>query len=186
MQRSSSAFLIVLILLCGSCGYRVGESGPLVAYRSISVPYVEGDLRGELTAALIRELTATGGFDYCAEGGSLELQVRLLEVREDNVGFRYYRNQQGRRTHSVIPTETRLNAVVEVTVIETLSNKTLVGPISITASVDFDHDYYSSRNAVNIYSLGQVTDYDAAYETAFRPLNLAIARKVASYLKDCW
>lgn len=177
--------LFFLFLLLTACGYRSGNGESLLQQSTINVPYVEGDLRGELTTALIQELTATGKFDYCQSGGELTLQVRLVEVGENNIGFRYYRNRQNRRTHSLIPTETRLNAVAEVTVLDSES-QVVVPAVLITASVDFDHDYYSSRNAVNIYSLGQVSDYDAAYEAAFRPLNQLLARKIADYLKNYW
>ena len=52
----------------------------------------------------------------------------------------------------------------------------------IKASMDFDHDYYSSRHGVNIFSLGQLTDYDTAEDTVRKPLNDRLAEKIADYV----
>jgi len=73
-----------------------------------------------------------------------------------------------------------------VTVRETCSGSIVLGPAQLDASVDFDHDYYYSPDGINEFSLGQLTDYDVAYDTVQRPLNQALARKVVDYLTHSW
>ncbi len=89
-------------------------------------------------------------------------------------------------SHSVIPTETRVEAIAEVTLIETASGCALLGPVQIRAFLDFDHDYYYSWDNVNETSLGQLTDYDAAVDGSFKPLYAILAHKIADYVYDAW
>lgn len=91
-----------------------------------------------------------------------------------------------RLSHSVIPTETRVEAIAEVTLIESNSGCVLLGPVQIRAFMDFDHDYYYSWNGVNESSLGQLTDYDAAVDGSFKPLYAILAHKIADYIYDAW
>lgn len=171
-----------------SCGYRYGQGGLSAEYRTISVPYVENDKDGLLTAALVRQISARGAFQYLRDGGDLILKVIIIDFSEENIGFRYDRNKEGRisKYRDIIPTETRLTALAEVSVIDPCSGCIVLGPVRLTASVDFDHDYYSSRDAVNTFSLGQLSDIDEALDAAHRPLNEALARKIVDYLADSW
>ncbi len=178
--------IAALALLCG-CGYRLGGGGALSeGYTTISIPYAGGDLDGNLTAAIIKEITATGCFEYRRDGGALSLQVKILDIYDENIDFRYDRHKDGRIKQTIIPTETRITAVAEVAVVEMGSGCTLLGPAKIAASVDFDHDFYKSRNGINVFSLGQLTDYDEAQDAAERPLNIALARKIADFVCDSW
>lgn len=176
---------IALFLLC-SCGYHFGQGGLASTYRSISVPYVEGDLDGSLTAAIVRQLTESGDYEYRNGNGAISLSVKVIDVDDQNIGFRYDRKKKGKLTKNVIPTETRITAVAEVTVYEAATCCALLGPVLISASVDFDHDYYNSRDGINIFSLGQLSDYDEAYDAVKRPLNEALAKKIVDYVNDSW
>lgn len=89
-------------------------------------------------------------------------------------------------SHSVIPTETRVEAIAEVTLIESASGRVLLGPVQIRAFMDFDHDYYYSWDNINETSLGQLTDYDAAVDGSFKPLYAILAHKIADYVYDAW
>ncbi|MCB1111404.1 MAG: LptE family protein [Chlamydiales bacterium] len=178
--------LLLLSLLLTGCGYRFGSGALVDSYRTISVPYVQGDEDGELTAALVRQLSATGQLTYCRYGGDLTLNVCILRRYDNDVGFRYDRKDCGQLTNSVIPTETRLTLVAQVSVVENNTCCQLIGPIVLKASVDFDHDYYSSRNAVNVFSLGQLTDIEAAVDAVRRPLNEKLAKKIVDYITETW
>jgi len=180
-----SAFLL-LAACCFGCGYRWGQGGALAARQTITIPFVEGDWNGELTSELVSQISQMGTLTYCAEGGALILQVKILDSRTDNIGFRYDRNRHGKLISSVIPDETRLTVWTEVALIEAASGCVILGPARLSAEIDFDHDYYSSRNAVNVFSLGQLTDYDEAYDAVERPLNRRLAQKIVDYVNNSW
>jgi hypothetical protein len=169
-----------------SCGYHLGQGGLISSYHTVSVPYVIGDLDGSLTAAVIRQLSASSELEVRNQEGSLLLKIAIIDFGDENIGFRYDRNHEGEVTHSIIPTETRITEICEITVIESCSGKVLLGPVRIAASVDFDHDYYKSRNGINIFSLGQLNDYDAAHDDVYGPLNQALAKKIVDYVSSSW
>lgn len=177
---------VVLFGVCGFCfscnGYRWGQGEALNAYSSITIPYVEGDWDGDLTAALVQQVSQSGLFRYNDSGASLALRVKILDYEDENIGFRYDRTKHGKFTSSVIPEETRTTVFVEVMLEEVCSGRAILGPVRLSASVVFDHDYYTSRNGVNVFSLGQLTDIDDARDTAQRPLNRNLARKIVDYL----
>lgn len=168
------------------CGYHAGEDGIAAQYRTLSVPGVKGDIDGDLTSAIVEKISMSGCFEYHRDCGAATLFVELIDVDEENVGFRYDRHKDGKIRKWIIPTETRLIATAEVTLVEFGSGRTLLGPVRLTASIDFDHDYYTCRNGVNIFSLGQLTDYDEAYDAAYHPLNRALAQKIVDFICDSW
>lgn len=178
--------LCLFFLVLTGCGYRFGQGTIPSIYRSISVPYVCGDKDGSLTAAIINEFEQSGGLITLTNRGDLLLKTNLIDLRDENIGFRYDRNKRGRLTKSVIPTETRISAVAEISVIERCSGRVILGPVILSASVDFDHDYYSSRNGINIFSLGQLSDIDAARDAVATPLNRALAQKIVEYVNESW
>jgi len=178
--------VIFLLLAVTSCGYRWGEGGTLTSVHTISVPFVDGDWDGQLTSAIIRQLGVRSRYQYRSEGGSAILKVAIIDAWDDNIGFRYDRTKKGKFKSRIIPDETRFGELVEVVLIEACSGTALLGPVRISAEVDFDHDYYSSRNAINVFSLGQLTDYDEAHDAAERPLNERLAKKIVDYLNANW
>ena len=138
------AFATSLFLM--SCGYQIGQGngkgGLPSRYSTISVPYIKGDLDGTLTSAIIREIVRSGAFQYKYSGGDLVLNATKVEIDEDNIGFRYDQKKRGSLTKDIIPIETRITIFVEVKVVEAISCTTVLGPILLSASVDYDHDYY--------------------------------------------
>ncbi|MEM1283360.1 MAG: hypothetical protein AAGG81_07385 [Chlamydiota bacterium] len=173
-------------ILFTGCGYRLGQGSIPDTYDTISVPYVCGDIDGALTSAIIKEIEANSGLSYTNHCGSLILSINLLDLRDQNIGFRYDRDKRDRVTDCIVPTETRITAIVEVKVIEACSGKIVMGPVILSSNKDFDHDYYSSRNGVNIFSLGQLNDIDAARDAVKTPLNRALARKIVEYVNESW
>lgn len=177
--------LLPLFLLMG-CGYHVGQDGVSASYPTITVPSIKGDSNGDLTSSVVKEISSSGCFEYRQAGAAAILQIALVDLDEDNIGFRYDRHKHGNIRRTIIPTETRLTGTVEVTLIEACSGTPILGPAKLTASVDFDHDYYTSRNGVNIFSLGQLNDYDEAYDAAMSPLNAVLAQKIVDYICNSW
>lgn len=179
--------MLAASLLLVGCGYRFGQGDGLTArYATITIPYVAGDQSGALTSAIIKEVVRSGLFEYRNTGGSLVLHVKQIDLDEDNIGFRYDRKKRGTLTKDIIPTEARITIVVEVSLLEAVSFQRLLGPVRFSASVDYDHDYYSSRDGVNVFSLGQLIDLEAAYDAVQDPLNREIAEKIADYIQQSW
>jgi len=174
----------LLATMLTGCGYTfMAGSGPY-KQATLSVPYVVGDQDGSLTSAIVREVVREGTFRYRSCDGALTLKVTQIDQEEENIGFRYDRKKKGALTKDTIPTETRITSIVEITLVENGSGATLLGPVQLSASVDYDHDFYFSRNGVNIFSLGQLTDLDTAYDAVQTPLNQAIARKIVAYIAN--
>lgn len=176
----------ILLILLTSCGYQFGDGGFATQYQTITVPFVKGDWNGDLTTTLVETISQSGSYTYRRCDGALILKVELMEFTDENVGFRYDRKKSGQIRKSIIPVETRIEATAEVKLIEAASGCVVLGPVLITASVDFDHDFYSSRNGVNTFSLGQLSDYDAAYDAMYHPLNLVLSRKIVDFVVDSW
>lgn len=180
-----SCMAVLMFLLVG-CGYQLGQGGLTAAYRTISVPYPEGDFDGSLTSSIVRRISRSGSFEYLSSGGELTLLVKMLDLNDENIGFRYDRHKEGELSRRIIPTETRITAVAEVSVVESVSGTVVLGPTRLLASVDFDHEYYDSHNEVNVFSLGQLTDVDEANDAVMRPLNEVLAEKIVDYISDSW
>lgn len=177
---------LVLLLLLSSCQYRFGQGILSEKYQTISIPFIEGDREGDFTAELVRQIATSGAFVYQPNGGDLVLIVKVVDYAEENIGFRYERKKTGRLKHVVVPSETRIEILTDVSLIDASSGCVIKGPTRIAASVDFDHDYYSSQNAVNIFSLGQLTDIDEARDAVLHPLHLKASQRIVDYIMNDW
>ena len=187
MKVRFSAVIISLcgLLLCG-CGYHLGEGSLLSQYDTVCVPYIEGDHDGRLTEALVKNLEISGAIKYCHKDADVILKIKLLDFREENIGFRYDCNKEGTLTDNVIPSETRLTVLAEVTAIDSCSSCEIFGPDLLSASIDYDHDYYSNHGGVNVFSLGQLNDIDLAQQVAYRPLVRELAKRITDHVINSW
>lgn len=186
MGTMQKGLLLVFLLSLVSCGYRFQEDCLASRYPTINVPYVEGDRDGQLTASIVRQLNTSSPFIYVNGCSSMILYVRVIEFRDENVGFRYDRDGEGNLIRTVIPAETRSSILAEVCGIDSITEKVVLGPAKISARVDFDHEYYSSPNEVNVFSLGQLSDSDEAQDAAYRPLYNELAQKIVDYVNNSW
>lgn len=182
---SIAIFSAMMLFSC--CGYHFNDDSGLAAkYTTVSIPYVEGDLDGSLTAAIINEFVRDGTFEYRRTGGALVVNLNLIDYQNNHVGFRYDRKKDGELRKSVIPTETRRTIYVEINVEDAASKSIVLGPAQLSASVVFDHDYEYARDEVNVFSLGQLSDINQAIEAAQTPLNQVLARKIVDYVVHSW
>ncbi len=68
-------FFFAGLILLTSCQYQFGRGELTQQYSTISVPYVDGDLKGELTTHVIRKLSSSGVFRYVDCNGELILKI---------------------------------------------------------------------------------------------------------------
>lgn len=179
-------WVALLALFLSGCNYQFGSGELASRYSTMSIPYAEGDLDGHLTAEVIKKISTSGAFRYVVSDGDLLLQIKVVEVRDQNIGYRYDRKRDEHLKHSIIPSESRLTAVVEVTVIDQFRNEAVRGPTLITASLDFDYDYYKVQHGANVFSLGQLSDVDSARDAARHPLDARLADRIVEYLVNSW
>lgn len=188
-HRDRRVYSLLMLAVCcclTGCQYQFGRGDLSERYATISIPYAEGDLKGDLTTEVIRKLSSSGAFRYVSTGGDLTLKIKVIELSEENIGFRYDRKKSGKLKKSIIPTETRVNALAEVSLIEAGTGKIVRGPVRITANAEFDHTYYTTRDKINVFSLGQLSDIDAARDAAMTPLNRALAERIVDYVLNSW
>lgn len=181
-------FLFVGVGLFSSCGYHL-DRGPLVGQarqRTITVPYIEGDCNGELTAGLIAALAASGAFTPLPSGGDYLLVGRLKQVERMNIGYQYDRNlATGLRTKRIVPNEGKL--MYEL-VIELKEKEGLVSapPFCIAADVDYAFNPLSNDNELAVESLGQYVTISAAEEAAFPLVVKELSVKAVDHLLNSW
>ena len=182
-------FLITLSLLCGlitGCGFHCGRGALSARYPTISIPYAEGDRDGDLTKELVRAISRSGAFEYRKENGELTLRVAIRASRKDSIGFRFDLDETSTLTERLVPGEGRLVALVEVQLIERATGKIVFGPHVVSASTDFDHDYFGTPMRAPSFSLGQLDALDVAMEAAKKPLNRAVAKRVLELVTGEW
>lgn len=176
--------LLLLLLLCTSCGWHVANHYSQNSATTINIPYAYGDSDGLLTAELISQLQKETALAYVRDGGEYTLRVTLLDSKSDNIGFRYDPHKLKSGKKKLIPEEVRRRLLAKVVLVHTLTNKEVLGPAFIMGSCEFDHEYYNLSHDVNNFSLGQLTDIDTTYDVVDIPLYRDLARQIALYLEN--
>ncbi len=182
--------------LLSSCGYRFNDEDPTYQSKTISIPFVKGDTTdGQLTAALVREISTSGRFQYVGHDAHLTLQVVIVQDDKEKIGYRYDRHPiSGKLRHNLVPTEGRRVLKTEVTLIDNITQKILVGPVFVTAMAEYD--YVNSDNVYDLsfitpngkretvlnFSLGQLDSIEGAEDNALDPLYRSMALKIADGL----
>lgn len=185
----------VFLLLYG-CGYHLGQGDQ--PFPTISLPYVEQDLDGELTAELTHQLASSGSFSYKHRGGSLILKVELSPKETTQIGYRRDRHKDGTLKKNIVPIEARDTITATVSLIEKSSCKVVFGPIKITADTDYDFvdqdslddlSFFSQngkRITVLDFSLGQLESRGSAQSAAQKPLYRKLAKKIVDVISFQW
>lgn len=179
-------YLFILAGCLSSCQYKFGFSDQSPYYSTITIPHVQGDLKGELTAEVIKKMSSSGAYRYVNCGSDYTLKITLLDTTEQNIDYRYDRKKTGKLKKNIVPTESRFISRVEVTLINTGTGKIVKGPACISASAEFDHTYYTTRDKINVFSLGQLNDIDVARDAAKTPLNRELAERIVDYVVNSW
>ena len=176
---------LLYVLICAvcvalsGCGYRSSCEG--TCYKTISVNYVSGDSTGQLTSALIYAISSNGIYEYCKQKADLRLEVALVDVAHEQIGYRRNRSPDGTVRKSIMPTEGRTKMAAFVTLL-TESGKKVWGPRRIEADADYDYidqdslgdlsfvEPNGNRVTVLQFSLGQLESIAGAQEAALPPL----------------
>jgi hypothetical protein len=192
-------FLLLASLLAfsfSSCGYHTAASDDKT---TISVPYVEGDAEGQLTAELIRQLTNSDLYTFVKKDGDFCLKVSIVGDKSDVVGFQYDQTtkQEGKKIkieRNLMPLENRRTLTAQVTLTDSSSEEVIVGPVKITASTDYDYIDVNSLDTVSFineqgkrektisFSLGQLDSIEGAQDAALTPVYRLLAQKIAQSL----
>ena len=178
------SFCLFCLLPISSCGFRLATSVDKESCRTVNIPYVQGDSGGLLTSDLIKYIEKQSPLAFVSEGGSLTLQVKLLDEKYENTGFRYNPHDLHHGKKKIIPNETRQKDLAEITVIDNRTGQTLLGPAYILATTDYDHQNYTLNNDVNVFSIGQLNDINTSQDALDVPRFRNLAKEIASYLEN--
>jgi hypothetical protein len=170
--------VLSLLLFTGCQGHFASLQDAPSAY----IPYVDGDSDGRMTSFLVEAVEKEGVLRSAPSTARLTLKVKILDRKYTNIGFRYDPNRLKHQVKRVIPSESRSKLLAEVTVIDTASQKILLGPAHIVAYSDYDHQNYSINNDINVFSLGQLSDIDTASDSIDIASFRSLAREIAEYL----
>jgi hypothetical protein len=190
-----SLFLRMSLLLGFGCGYHFDRSDAQGSVATISVPYIKGDLEGHLNAELVRSLCNSGYFDCVQNGGELILEASIIDDGDDRIGFRFDRNpNSGELRDNIVGTENRRTITAVVTLIDTYTHATIIGPQTLKAHADYDYvDSNSIRDLTFIttdgvpakvldFSLGQLDSVDGAHDDTSTLIYRYLAQKIVDQL----
>ncbi len=179
----------LLALSFTSCGYHNAASDDRT---TISIPYVEGDAQGQLTAELIRQITNSNMYDFVKKDGDLCLKVTIMGDKNEIVGFQYdLTTKKGKIERNLMAEENRRTLTAQVTLTDTTTEEVIVGPVNITASTDYDYIDVNSLKTVSFinehgkrektisFSLGQLDSIEGAQDAALTPIYRQLAQKIA-------
>jgi hypothetical protein len=183
--------IVCLTMLC-SCGYHAVDSDMKT---TLSIPYVKGDEQGQLTSALIRQLNNSNLYEFVSSEGDLTLKVAIVDDSNDTIGFRYDRSEiSGKIEQNLMETENRHTVIAEVTLLKSLTDEIMLGPVIVSASTDYDFiDVNSLRELAFItpsgrpekvinFSLGQLDSVEGAQDASLQPVYQQLSQKIISTL----
>ncbi|MCB1109487.1 MAG: hypothetical protein KDK64_00755 [Chlamydiia bacterium] len=173
------------------------EDETFAAFPTISVPYFKGDDKGFLTDTVVKALVSSGNFNYANKGGAMVLEGVIVSDTCEHIGYQYDRHPvSGERIHRLIPNEGRREIMVQITLIDSRSLKTLYGPFVVSASSDYDFVDSDSlqdasfinrrgvRESVLFFSLGQLDSVDGAKAASLDPIYHRLAQKITEGLSN--
>ena len=183
---------VVMLVLAG-CSYSYQEEGSFFHRQgpSISIDKIESDVNTTMQRSLAKELASNAYYRYTPSGGRYTLKVKRLEEDHERIGFRYDRdNAKGTLEKNLLGVEDRHFIVVEVSLLDSYSQKVISGPHKVSASVDYDYTdpgsprdlIFAKREPVMQFSLGQLDSYEGAYDSSTPILYRNLAKKIVAGL----
>jgi hypothetical protein len=172
------SYLLFFILALSSCGYKPYRTPLTESGQTITVNYVEGDINGKLTEEIINEVARNIPLVYVNKEADFVLNVKILNYKEKNVSFTF-KNEDKKS----FANEKRgvLRASFELT--NTLTGRTVIGPIEVKAEEDFDFDQDPGSEAGKVNLFGVL---DMGQDSSKEPLYKGIAQKITNYVLAYW
>lgn len=194
-MKISGLFTFCTVLITAGCGYHF-DGGELEGRTvTISIPFIKGDLEGHLNTELVRALSNSGFFDCVQNGGELLLEATIIGDGDDRIGYRFDRSPEtGELRDNIIGTENRRTIIATVTVIDTSTHVTVLGPQTVKAHADYDYvDSHTIRDLTFVtretgprkvldFSLGQLDSVDGAHDDATMLIYRRLAQKIVDGL----
>ncbi len=169
-------YLLSFALLT-SCGYHTGKNEHSKAL-TVSVPYVKEDFSGLFTNEIIKQVSFCPLLNYQSSKADYTLNIEIIKKDTKQIGYKYDRNNQNVRLKPLRATEGRQIITAKVTLIENKTNKIALGPFNVSSDSEFDYvdpdsindlsfiNPEGSRDAVLVFSLGQLDSIDSAKDQA--------------------
>lgn len=193
-MKSLITRMLLGLLILSSCGYHF-EGGERT---TIAVPYVIGDQEGELTAALIRQISQSPTLSYSHGEGNWILNVKIINVSDERIGFRHDRSPVTEKLRKHLEgIEDRRRVTAEVVIISSSTEEIIYGPQIVSAEMDYDYVDPNSLKDLSVqgpngkffpvegFSLGQLDTIDAAKSDCLRPLYRKLAQKIIDGITTC-
>ncbi|MCB1081739.1 MAG: hypothetical protein KDK63_01185 [Chlamydiia bacterium] len=181
-----------MLITLSSCGYHTADQE-----ETLSIPYFKGDSNGLLTEAVIRAVSASGHYVYTHQSGHLRLDGKIVSDEGTHIGYQYDRDPtSGKRIHRLVPNEGRREITVEITLVDSRTEKILYGPENISAYTDYDFvdsdslrdtsfiNQNGARESSLLFSMGQLDSITGAKETAYAPVCQRLALKIVEGISN--
>ncbi len=196
-QNLAKKWLCLILLMMSSCGYRFAGDGE---QKTVTIPYVIGDVEGQLTNALIRQISSTSQFRYHPSHGQLILKVELIQDVNDKIGFRYQRKEDPKSADKnkikkhLFPTENRRTLTAQVSLISSATDDIVYGPLTVSANADYDYIDEGSLYDLTYeiapeefipilrFSEGQLDSIEGAQDDVLTPVYRRLAQNILSAL----
>lgn len=165
---------------------------------NISVPYIQDDLAGHFTEALIKQVSYSPNLVYKYSNSDYVLCVKIIDSSTSQIGYKYDRDNENVRRKNLRATEGRQKVTAQVEIIDQNTNATKFGPFDVSATSEFDYvdpdslndlsfiDPTGRRNTVLAFSLGQLESIENAKEAALKPLYERLAKKIVDAISAYW
>jgi hypothetical protein len=190
-------FLLYNFLLLSSCSYRWDLNYPQAKRPTITIPFIQGDEEGMLTAEITNAIASSRIADVVAKGGDYTLKVQIIRSDAEIIGYRINPQKiKGEIKENLLATEGRKIIGVEAGLYQ--GDDLVYGPYKIAATADYDYidgDSVEDLTFVNRegemvialpFSLGQLEPYEAALEAAARPVRVRLAQKIVDAISAEW
>lgn len=194
-MKNLTLLSLLVSLSLTSCGYRWQPDYP---YRpTISIPFVEGDEDGRLTAEITHALTSSGLVDVLSNDGDYTLQITIQNASLETIGYR--RDPQkvdGKVRKNLLACEGRRSLTVQACLY--WGSELAFGPYLLSADADYDYvdgDSIQDLTFINPagdlvtvlpFSLGQLESTESAQEATTTPLYSHIAQKIVDMIASEW
>ncbi len=178
-------------IFLSSCGYHYTSQDDSGRSFTVTVPYIPGDSDAILNNEIVYQLSSSGQFQCVQSNGEYVLEVNLLSETQSRIGFRYDRdNVSGSLEKNLLGVEDRRVVVVQVSLVETGSNKVVAGPFEVSSDAEYDYidpgspidllftNSSGSSDSIIQFSMGQLDSSEGAYDDASRLVFRKLAEKI--------